>query len=112
MPVVLKPQVFLAAVSASTNSPWIPVDVNHDGQILRSISGTKVSGNAIQVEVRTSANVQASNGLITGYSIIATATTWNSASVGPISAIIQGPFSDIRVRQIGSSGVSTVVGYV
>lgn len=107
--VTLHKHVFITSVTASTDSAWIPVDWKYHGIQQRAVSGFKVATSADSVDVLLRTTVTAADGLT--YSVISTATSWG-ASVTNFSAVIQGPFEEIKVRKIGSSGAATVIGII
>lgn len=105
----LTPVLFLNNISASAATSWVPVDWRNSGVQQRSIMGTKATSasDVLNVELRTSVTA-ADNSLI---SVITTATSF-AGSVTTFSAVIQGPFQDIRIRKEGASAAATVVGLV
>ena len=106
MAITLNTYTFLASVAVSSVSPWFPVDWRYAGIQQRSIMGTKGSSasDVINIELKTSVAV-------TTDAVIVTATSF-AGSVTVFSAVIQGPFTDIRVRKEGASAAATVVGIV
>jgi hypothetical protein len=113
MSISLREYVFLNSVAASTATNWVPVDYRFDGQQQRSIMGTKVAGDEVYVELKTSANVQDPvTKAQTAVVVIATATVYGTAASGPFSCVLTGPFTDIRIRKVFATGAATVVGVI
>lgn len=97
---------FLNAVTASTVTPWIPLDYKLDpGGTQRTIMGSKVATSADTVDLQLR--------ILTddGVEVITTATSWG-ASVTNFSAVIQGQATHARINKVGSSAAATVVGII
>ena len=114
----ITPHSFLANVTASTVTDWYPIDYRHPGENLRGVVGSKTatSADTILLELRTlvvSAGTNSSNAPVvtTVADVITTATSWDQ-TVTTFSAVIQGPFTHVRVRKTGASAAATVVGLV
>lgn len=99
----LDPVNFIAGVTASTNSDWIPLDYRNSGIQYRSIFGQTggESTDTITVELKINAG---------DYEVIATATTWVSAT--RFSALLQSPATAVRIKSAGSAKAVTVNGIV
>lgn len=105
----LTKHVFLSSVAASTAGTWYPVDWRYSGIQQRSIIGTKAASASDVINIELNIIVTAAdNSLLT---VITTATSFAGA-VTNFSAVIQGPFDQIRVRKEGSSAAATVVGMI
>jgi len=107
----LNPIAFLNNQTAATQSSWYPVDSAFAPSQARSIMGNFSTGSSDQVVVEL---------LITGLdnsgnavSVTATATSWaGGAGRSDFSAVLFGPFQQIRVRKVGASAAVNVVGLV
>lgn len=92
---ILNSHTFLSGVSASTATSWYPVDWRLGADQLRSIIGSKSSTDEVVLELRNS-------------TVISTATAWVSG-VTNFQAVIQGPFTDVRIRKVGAGGQGVTV---
>lgn len=108
----LTPHILMnAETSAGTYGPY-PIDFVHEAGTLRSISGTRADTNdVIQVLLDTIVPIYGNDGTKTSsLTVTVTATSFTSANGGVNSAVLQGPFTQIRLRKIGASGAATFVG--
>ena len=103
--VSLRPVTFYnAVVSGSSNGNWIRVDSAFGGIQQRSVIGSKDTANTVEVQLK----------IIDGaFEVICTATSWG-AGVTNFSAIITGPFHQMRIRNLGGNGTAgtSVIGLV
>lgn len=99
--IVINKHTFLDDTSVAATD-WVPVDYRYAGIQQRSVYGTKNTADEIVVEVRIETAET---------SVMTTATSWGSG-VTNFGAVLQGPFTDLRVRKVGSSAAATVVGIV
>lgn len=93
--------VFLNAQVAASASGWYPVDWKY-GHQQRSVLANR-GGDEIVLETK----VSAPGGTV---SVISTATSWTAGTL--VAAVLEGPFTHIRARKVGTSGACTVVGII
>lgn len=102
MTTTLTPYVFMDNVTTSGTYGPYSIDYRYDEDKLRSISGTRVDTNdAIQILLETVAG---------DVTVTATATVFTSANGTHNSAVLQGPFTRVKIVKTGSSGAATFVG--
>lgn len=112
---VLTPHIFINnETSAGIYGEFRPIDFRFDEERLRSVSGTRADVNdAVQILLDTIVPIYANDGTVTSeLTVTVTATTFTSANGGVNSAVIQGPFTAIRLRKVGAAGAATFVGIV
>ncbi len=114
--IVLTPQVIIATVTATTTSPWIPVDHRYSGVQDRSISGYRTDTNCpIKLLGKTVVPGYDKNGVFSQAlttEVTATVTTWAAAGRSYFSTGILLPLTHIRVLKVNASGAATVVGII
>lgn len=108
----LNPKAFFNNQTAAAQSSWFPVDCNFAASQARSIMGNFSTSAADQVVVELLISATDSSGSIV--SVTATATVWTGSATGrsDFSAVLFGPFQQIRVRKVGASAAVNVVGLV
>ena len=108
----LNPVAFLYNQTAATQTNWYLVDYAFATSQTRSIAGNFSVSAADQVVVEMLFQAQDSSG--NTVSVTATATVWTGSATGrsDFSAVLFGPFQQIRIRKIGTSAAVTVLGIV
>lgn len=103
---------FLNNQTAATQSSWYPVDSAFAPSQARSIMGNFSVSAADQVVVELLITAPDSSG--NSVSVTATATVWTGSATGrsDFSAVLFGPFQQIRIRKVGASAAVNVVGLV
>lgn len=114
--IVLKPNVLLATVTATTTSNWFPLDCNYSGQQERSISGVRTDTNCpIKAFVKTVVPGYDKNGVYSTAlttEVTATVTTWAAGGRSYFSTGILLPATHLRVIKTNASGAATIVGVI
>lgn len=102
----LTKHVFLNAKTSAEASDWYSLDFRYNGDAKRTIIGTKAIDDVILIEVK--------NQVIKAGTTIESVSTTESvgSAVTAFDTALQGQFTHIRIRKVGTNGAATVVGVV
>lgn len=105
----LNPHAFFNATTTAESSPWFKVDSNFAAAQTRSVMGRFSTSATDQVAIELLVVATDANG--NSVSVTATATVF-SGSTSDFSAVLFGPFQQIRARKVGTAAAVTLVGMV